>query len=46
MGFCDLTSVNQEFEEIATADEIKHNPTLVLAEQMLAFMIRPIILYL
>ena len=40
VGFCDLSTVNQELEELAAADEC--NPTPKLAEQMLTFMIRPI----
>ena len=43
VGFCDLGTVNQEFEELATAGECSNlNPTPKLAEHMLTFMIRSI----
>ena len=42
VGFCDLSTVNQELEELAAANECNRNPTPKLAEQMLTFMIRPI----
>ena len=43
VGFCDLGTVNQEFEELAAAGECSNlNPTPKLAEHMLTFMIRPI----
>lgn len=40
MGFCDISTVNQELEELAAAAESDATPKL--AEHMLAFMIRPI----
>ena len=40
VGFCDLGTVNQEFEELTTAGECSNlNPTPKLAEHMLMFMI-------
>ena len=40
VGFCDLSTINQELEDLAAAD--KCNPTPKLAKHMLTFMIHPI----
>ena len=42
VGFCDLGKVNQELDELAAAIEGNHTHHLQLAQNMLAFMIRPI----
>ena len=40
VGFCDLSTVNQDLDELAA--DVESNATPKLAEQMLTFMIRPI----